>query len=46
MTTASRLILILLAVILTGCAEAPPDHEAIRTDQDPWERVGTVIAKK
>ena len=49
MRSSFRLLLCAFALSLTACTKAQPDladAEPIRPDQDPWERVGTTMAKK
>lgn len=44
-----RLLLCVLALSLSACTKAQPDladAEPIKPDQDPWERVGSTLAKK
>lgn len=42
-----RLMLACLLSIFGGCAaQVPPDTDPIRPDQDPWERVGSSLARK
>lgn len=43
---ACRVVMFFVLAVLAGCAQAPADSDPIRADQDPWERVGTTIAKK
>ena len=49
MTPFRRLLLCALTLFLAACSQAHPDladSEPIKPDLDPWERVGSTMAKK